>query len=113
MGITHTFFGGKIIFSGKANRGAFGAILWPMYIYKALPLYPGFGFTFSKAAGGKIIARENPYQHGLCAQQTALLRAEDFHPSTSCATPWPTTDDPLQPPFHNSYLPEETERVPG
>jgi len=38
---------GEIIFSGKANRGAFGAILWPMYIYKALPLYSGFGFTSS------------------------------------------------------------------
>ena len=51
---------GEIIFSGKANRGAIWAILWPMYIYKALPLYSGFGFTFSKAAGGKVRAWEKP-----------------------------------------------------
>ena len=25
--------------------GQLGAILWLTYIYKALPLYPGFGFT--------------------------------------------------------------------
>ena len=30
-------------------------------LYKALPLYSGFGFTSSKAAGGKMIARENPH----------------------------------------------------
>ena len=35
--------------------------MWPMCIYKALPLYSGFGFTFSKAAGGKMIDRENSH----------------------------------------------------
>ena len=59
-----------------ASSGAIWAILWPTYIYKALPLYSGFGFTFSKAAGGKMIARENPPQHGM-PSATVVLRAED------------------------------------
>ena len=45
-------------------------------IYEALPLYPGFGFIFSTAAGCKMIVRESPQQHGLCAQQTVVLGAE-------------------------------------
>ena len=48
-----------------------------MYIYKALPLYSGFGFTFRKAAGDKMISWETRIKHGLCAQQTVVLRAED------------------------------------
>jgi len=38
------------------------------------PVNLGFGFTFIKAAGGKMKTRN---QNGLCAQQRAVLWAED------------------------------------